>query len=327
MWTAAIAAVIVIGILVYEYRLRRPDQLVLCESKGAIGFRTVRFYPRHLSLAIPGTTHLMELRIDGVARGSIPIQTKLAASVAPSRENIGALVRLGGWAADAVVKAAREFEALIQGLVKEYSEKHTVEDLSSEGLAAFLRDRIAPARERFGLEVVSLTVQSIDPTDRAIAEAMRQRESARILEQTETLNQKARVAATEAKLRADEQIGLAEHALELKRIDLKREEQERESLLSHKRVEDELKHSRMKLEFEKEEMALLKSNPEILLLTPQVARLAEASQSLRNARTVVSLSPGDLEQGSRLGGLLQQFIRGVVEGQKPRPGGSGESGT
>ena len=47
----------------------------------------------------------------------------------------------------------------------------------------------------------------------------------------------------------------------------------------------------MRLAYEKEELEVLKSSPELLMLTPQVARLAEASQNLKNARTVISLSP------------------------------------
>ncbi len=47
----------------------------------------------------------------------------------------------------------------------------------------------------------------------------------------------------------------------------------------------------MRLAFEKEELEVLKSSPELLMLTPQAARLAEASQNLKNARTVISYHP------------------------------------
>jgi hypothetical protein len=77
-------------------------------------------------------------------------------------------------------------------------------------------------------------------------------------------------------------------------------------------MEDELKRNRMKLHFDKEEMELLKSNPQLLMLTPQVARLAEASQNLKNARTIVSLSPSDVEQGSSLLNMFQVFLHNLV---------------
>ncbi|MFH0992342.1 MAG: hypothetical protein V1799_20270 [bacterium] len=49
--------VIIISAAVYEFRLCRPDQIILYESKGTLGYRTSRFYPRHFSLPISATTH------------------------------------------------------------------------------------------------------------------------------------------------------------------------------------------------------------------------------------------------------------------------------
>jgi hypothetical protein len=316
MWIAGIIAVLLIVLAAYEYRLRKPDQLVLYETDGTIRLRGRVFYPRHFSLALPGTTHQMELKIDGVARGSVQIRTTLAVTVAPSRDNLASLVRVGGWKRDAVVKAAKVFETAIQGIVKEFTERYLIEEVSSEKLGEHLSANVNVRAPRFGLELVSLTVQSVDAVDPEIAEAMRRRESARILEQTELLNQKARVAAARAKLDADAQIALSEHELELKKYDLRRAELEQESVLAEKRTEDELKRSRMKLAFESEELALLKSSPELLLLSPQAARLAEASQNLRNARTIVSLGPSDTERGSRLASMFQRFLDLVLEGDK-----------
>jgi hypothetical protein len=311
MWFA-IPFILLIAAVLFEYRLRRPDQLILFESKGTIGFRKARWYPRHFSLALPGTTHLMELRVESSAKGSIPVIVKMAVTVAAAKENIGALVRVGGWSVGAVSKAAKELDAVLQGLVKEHTEKSELEGLSTEGIHTHLLQRASISRQNFGLDIISLTVQSLDPADPSIAEALRQRESARLLEQTEIMNQKARVAASQAKYRADEQIATFEHELEVKKFDLKRAEQEREASLAQRRVEDEMKRNRMKLEFDREEVNLLKENPQLLLLTPQAARLAEASQSLRNAKTVVSLAPGDADQGAKLLGLFQLFLDNIV---------------
>jgi hypothetical protein len=265
----------------------------------------------------------MELKIDGVARGSVQIRTTVVVTVAPSRENLANLIRVGGWRRDAVIKAAREFETVVQGSLKEFTERYLIEDLSSEGehLSAGVSVRTA----LFGWELVSLTVQSVDAVDLEIAEAIRRRESARIFENTELLNQKARVAAARAKLEADEQIALLEHQLELKKLDLRRTELDQEAVLAEKRTEDELKRSRLRLAFEGEELALLKSNPELLLLSPQAARLAEAGQNLKNARTVVSLWSPDTERDSGLSGLLQRLLRLVLEGEQKRLKTEGES--
>lgn len=316
MWIPAVVALLLIALIVYEYRLRKPDQLVLHETGGAIRLRAGAFYPRHFSLALPATTHQIELKIDGVARGSVQIRTTLVVTVAPSRDNLERLIRVGGWKRDAGVKAAREFETVIQGLVKEYTEKYLIEELSSGALTEHLTAGITAHAPEFGLELVSLTVQSIDAADPEIAEAMRRRESARILEETEMLNQKARVAAARARLQADEEIAVSEHNVELKKFDLRKAEIEQEAVLAARRTEEELKRSRQRLAFEAEELALLKSNPELLLLSPQAARLAEASQSLKNARTIVSLWPSEPERESSLSGLFQHFLELVMERDK-----------
>lgn len=320
MLIAAIAAVLVLAAaaVLYEYRLRKPDQLVMYESDGGVRLRGGRFYPRHFSLALAGTTHPIDLKIEGVARGGIQIRTAVAASVTASRENLTGLVRVGGWKADAVAKASRELETVIQSLVRQFTERHLLDELSSEALAGHLTAGVKASARDFGLALVSLTVQSIDAADPEIADAMRRRESARILEETEFLNQKARISAARARLEADEQIAFSEHELELKRLDLKKEELEKEALLARKRTEDELERSRMRLAYEGEEIALLKHFPELLLLSPQAARLAEASQNLKNARTIVSLWPSDAERESGLSGLFQRFLELALEADKKK---------
>lgn len=324
MWIAVVVAVIMFILAVYEFRLRKPDELVLYESDGDVRLRRGLLYPRHFSLAITGTTHPVELKIDSVARGSIQMRTTVIASVAPAREHLAGLIRVGGWQRDAVAKASRELENVIQGLVRQFTERHLIEELSSEMLSQHLMAAVKASAPEFGLELVSLTVQSIDPADPAIAEAMRRRETARILEQTELLNQKARIAAARAKLEADDQIALSEHELELRKLELKKAELEKEALLAEKRTEDELKRSRMRLDYEKEEMALLKSSPELLLLSPQAARLAEASQSLKNARTIVSLWPSGGEREAGLAGLFQRFLQLVLETDRKHLESKGE---
>lgn len=320
MWMVLVVLLLAaIGFVLFEFRLRKPDQLVLRESRGQIRLHTGVFYPRHFSLAIPAATHQIELTVESVSRGAIPVRVRLAVTLAPSRENLAGLVRVGGWQADAIAKAAQAFETVIQGAVAAYTEPRPVEELSGEALATHLEERLGREAARFGLEIVALSVQTIEPADAAIAEALRQRESARILEETEQLQQQARVSAARARVEAEEQIALAEHQLELKKLELKRQELEQEAALAEKRTEDELKRSRMRLAFEKEEMALLKSNPELLLLTPQAARLAEASQALKNARTIVSIGSSDAELGYTLSRIFQRFLDLMESGKKQIP--------
>jgi hypothetical protein len=113
--------------------------------------------------------------------------------------------------------------------------------------------------------------------------------------------------------------------LELKKYELKKTEMDKESEHAQKRMEDELTRKKMFLELDRSELELLKNSPELLLLTPQAARLAEASQSMKNARTVVSLSPNDMSIGSELIGLFQKFMEKAVNSQ-PKKGEESDKG-
>jgi hypothetical protein len=310
--------VLFILVLVYELRFRRPDQIVLYERRGKIITRKYRIYPRHLSLTVHATSEILLLNIDASAKGNLDVRVKLAITAVPFIENISTLIKVGGWSIDCVSKAYKKLEILIHGFVKEFTEKYEIEELSSEKIYEYLNKKIVVSKELFGLDVISLVVQSFEPVDLKIIDALRQQESARILEQTEKLNQKARISAAKAKIEADGEIALIENDLELKKYDLKKIEQEKESSLASKRVEDELVRDRMRLEYEKEELSLLKNSPELLLLTPQAARLAEASQTLKNAKTIISLSQNDVTQGSELLGLFQKFIKDLLSGSSKK---------
>lgn len=310
----------VVGIVVlvalavaYEYRFRKPDTIILYETKSGLGVRTGRFYPRHYSLPIRRTTHSIQLTVDATAKGNLDIRVKLGVTVAASPEHLTALVRAGGWNTDAVAKAAQDLEALLLGSVKEYTDLHKIEELSSEKIREHLNQKVPAAKASLGLEVISLTILSFEPLNPQISEALKQQEHARLLEQTEVLNQKARIAGARAKLKADEEIAFLENEIELKKYDLKKSQLERESVLADIRMNDELKRNRKKLEFDKEELDMLKSSPELLMLTPQAARLAEASQTLKNARTIVSLSPQDIAQGSEVLGMFQKLLLSALD--------------
>jgi len=176
-----------------------------------------------------------------------------------------------------------------------------------------LNERSTLIQETFGVEIISLAVQSLEPTDPAISDALRQQEQARLLEQTERLNHQARSSAAQAKFQADKEISQMEHDLELKKAELKKNLLEHESALTHQSLEDELERNRMRLAFEKEELEVLKNSPELLMLTPQAARLAEASQNLKNARTIVSFTPQELAQGSELLNLFRNLMQSALE--------------
>ncbi len=314
-----VIGVVVVAVIIlafFEYRVRQPDFLVLHEAKGGISLRKGLVYPRHFSLSLPRTTCLIQLTVEATAAGNLGVRVKLVGFVAPSLDHITSLIRVGGWNRDAVLRATDEVQVLLQGLVKEYTERSGIGTLSSANILNFLNERSAVIQEKFGVELISLAIQSLDPTDPEIADALRQQEQARLLEQTEHLNQQARVAAAKAKSQADEEIAQMEHTLDLKKAELKKLLLEKESALSQQSLSDELARNRMRLAFEIEELQVLKNSPELLMLTPQAARLAEASQNLKNARTVISLTPQDAAHGSELLNLFQELLQKALEAKK-----------
>jgi hypothetical protein len=311
----AIVVLVIVLVAALEYRIRQPDVLVLYEANGKIGLRKGLIYQRHFSLSLKRTTYPIQLKVEAAAVGNLGVNIKLVGSVAPALDHVQALIRVGGWNSEAVARAAEETGIRLEGLVKEYTEKSEIRALSSSGLVAYLNEHSAQFKEQFGVELISLAVHSMDAADSEIADALRQQEQARLMEETEKLNNQARVSAAKAKYQADEEIAEMEHALELKKATLKKTMLEQENSLAQKRLEDELTRNRLRLKFEKEELEILKNNPELLVLTPQAARLAEASQSLKNARTVITLSPQDLA-GSDLVNLFQNMLNKALEAKK-----------
>jgi len=314
-----IIGIVLVGcalVALFEFRIRQPDAIVLYESNGQIGVRRGLLYPRHFSLPLKRTTSPLQLTVEAAALGNLLVRVKLVGSAAPSIEHIQSLIRVGGWDSEAVARAVDQVRILLQGLVKEFTERSEISAISSPAILSHLNANLGLIEERFGVELISLAVQSLDPVDPKIAEALSQQEEARLLEQTEQLNHQARVVAARARYRADEEIAEMEHALELKRAELKKIQFESDAGLARQRIEDELARSRLRLAFEKEELDVLRQSPELLLLTPQAARLAEASQSLKNARTVISWTPQEIENGSELFALFRRLLQKELEAKK-----------
>jgi hypothetical protein len=314
--TISLIIAIAVAVVLFEFRIHQPDTLVLHESKGRILVRKGLFYPRHFSLILKRTTCPIQVTTEASAAGNIGVRVKLIGSIAPSIDHLSSLIRAGGWNSEAVARVADEAQVLLQGLVKEYTESAEISGLSSAKLVSYLNERLSLIEEKYGIELITLAVQSLDPIDPEIADALRQQEQARLMEQTERLNQQARISAAKAKYQADEEIAAMEHSLDLKRAELKKELLEKEAVLAQQRLADDLARNRLRLAFEREELEVLKSSPELLMLTPQAARLAEASQTLKNARTIVSLTPQDVGTGAELFGLFQNMLQKALESRK-----------
>jgi hypothetical protein len=188
-------------------------------------------------------------------------------------------------------------------------EQKDIDVLQPESLKKQLTKQVSEMALLLGLELDILHIQSIEPLDKRMTEAMQRREADRILEETEKASQQARVSAEKARIEADTEIADREHLLRLKKLELLGKEQAREAALAEARVREEQKRRRMQIETESREMELLKSHPEMILLSPQLAQLAESSQQLRNARTVVNLQGQD---GSAVG-FIQELLQDVLK--------------
>ena len=57
MEIALIIVVVIIALLTYEYRFRKPDRIVVYETRDGVGIRKARLYPRHFSMPITKTAH------------------------------------------------------------------------------------------------------------------------------------------------------------------------------------------------------------------------------------------------------------------------------
>lgn len=312
-----ILLLIIVGALIliflFEFRQRQPDEIILSDAGGTIKKRKGRYYPRHFSLAVPATIYSLVQEFESEAKGKLPLKIKLAFTTAASDEHLEALVRSGGWNKKMVQKAAEETSLFIQAMSKEFCEQHEIDELTSEALRKHLQKILEKESAKFGLQFISLSVQSIEPLDSEIAEAMQQQEAARIKEKTEKVNQAARLEAIKVKLETDEKIKQMEHQLKLKDLKLKQEAQEKEAELEKYRVEQELERRRMQLEMEQKELQAFNEHPELLLLSPQLARLAEASQQMKNARTVVSLSGMDQQKAGYVMEAIEQLVQKVFK--------------
>jgi hypothetical protein len=304
-----IVVVVLAAVWFIEYRFRRPDQIVLREKKGSVEENTNRWYPRHMSLALPGSVYAVQSQVDTEARGKLGIRVVLDLAVAPSRNHLQALVRAGGWSSDVVIHATRELERRTHALIREFAEQKDIDALQPEVLKKQLVKQVSDGSLLLGLELDNLHIQSIEPLDKRITEAMQRREADRILEETEKISQQARISAEKARIDAESEIADREHVLRLKKLDLSGKEQAKEAVLAEVRVREEQKRRLMQIDTETKEMDLLKKNPEMILLSPQLAQLAEASQQLRNARTVVNLQGQDGTAVGFLNDLIQDIIK------------------
>ena len=297
--------IICIILLALIVKVRRPDQLLLVEKHGKVQPYLKRWYFSKSVLALPATVKTLSTEVKTQARGKIDVVIKLFVSFFPNAEQAENLVRVGGWSSEAVERVAHELSGTVQGLVGELVEPLDITQVTRDKLSHMLRQKIQELAPNFGIAVTSVVVSEAEAADKKIADAIRKQEEARIQEETEKANQQSRIATEKLRLTADDEIARMKHKMEMEQLKLREIEELKSAELEQKLLEMETEKKRLSLKVEQEEADLLSKHPELMMLTPQLTRLVEASQQLKSARTVISLSP-EIQDG--LPKILQALL-------------------
>jgi hypothetical protein len=307
MEIAGLSAILLLFVaIIFEYRLRRPDEWALTEKGENIVRRSGRFYPRHFTLAFRANHYSMSQEMTADVRGLLSVKITYTLTVVPDGANISPLIRAGGWQKDLVQNAARELLIESQTIIRQACEALALEDLQSKGIRQALLEQKEHFRQAYGLELISVNIPLLAPVDPLIGEKLQEREAARIEQETERIRQETRIAREELRLQAEQKIAAENQKLELLRQQLQQEREKAENELAALRVESEAARRKILLATEKAELELAAAHPETLLTNPQLARLLEAGQSLKNAQTVVSF--GEMKDGSPLKEWLPELL-------------------
>ncbi|NOY78022.1 MAG: hypothetical protein GXO76_09165 [Calditrichaeota bacterium] len=318
-WYILLGLIVFLVILfVILAKARRPDQLLLIEKHGTVQPYLKRWYFSKSVLALPATVKTISTEVKTQARGKIDVIIKLSVSFFPDPERAGNLIRVGGWTPDAVDRVAQELSGTVQGLVGELVEPLNITQVTREKLSHMLRQKLQALAPSFGITVTSVVVSDAEAADQKIADAIRKQEEARIQEEMEKSSQRSRIATEKLRLAADDEIERMKHKMEMEHLKLREIEELKAAELEQKLLEKETEKKRLTLALEQEEAELLSRHPELMMLTPQLTRLVEASQQLKSAKTVISLSP-EIQDG------LPRILQTLLELLQSRKGQEKES--
>lgn len=281
---------LMLGLLFFFFQRKQPDQLVLIEKKGQVVQWTRPFFPKRICLSLPNTVHSFTTEIKTLDIGKIEALIKLSVSFYADPENLTNLIRTGGWTPDALKNIEKELAGTVQGIVGSVVENLAVTELKREIIAQSISEKLSRNAANAGVRISSVTVISADPVDSMITEAIKKQEEARIQENAERTLQASRTLQAELKAEADQKIAQAEHDVAMKKLALQKIREAGAAELARAAVEQSNERRKLELEIEKKEVEIIAQNPALLLLAPQLTRLTEASQQLKNAETVINFS-------------------------------------
>ena len=290
-WSIAIGVLIAAVIIwIGLFKRKHPDQLVLIERKGEVFLWKKAFYPKPFCLSLPSTVRSISTEVKTQAKGKLDAAIKLVITFYADPGQITNMIRIGGWTVNALSRIEKELAGTAQGIVGEIVEPLDITEMTREVIAKNMKNRLDAIGPNLGIKITAVTVTSAEAVDRKLAEAIKQREEARIQEDTERAVQASRIAQAEMKSNAERKIAESEHQIALKKYELRKIEEEKAAVLAKAAVEQQTERRRLELAVEKDEVEMLTKNPSMLLLAPQLTRLTEASQQLKNAETVITLS-------------------------------------
>jgi len=276
--------------LVFMVQRKRPDQLVLREKRGTVVRWTYAFYPKQICLSLPNTVQSFLTEIRTLGRGKIEVLVKVNVSFYADAANLENLTRVGGWSPTALKNVEKELTTTLTGLVGSVVENLEITEIQRETISQAVLEKLKPVAENSGVRISALTIISADPVDPKITDALKKLEEARLQEITDRTLQAARTLQAELKAQADQKIAQAEHEVALKKLALQKIREAEAAELALATVKQQNERRKLELEIEKKEVEIFVQNPALLLLAPQLTRLTEASQQLKNAGTIVTFS-------------------------------------
>jgi purine-nucleoside phosphorylase len=290
-WFIAAATVLFLfGALFFLFQRKRPDQLILLEKKGKVVEWTRSFYPKRICLSLSNTVHSFTAEVRTMGRGKIEVLIKVSVSFHTNPAKLENLIRVGGWSTAALKNVEKEITNAVPGIVGSVVENLEITEMQREAIARNLLEKLERLAENSGVQISTVTVISADPVDAKITEAIKKLEEARLQEIAERTLQTSRTLQAELKAQADQRIAQAEHEVAMKKLALQKIREAEAAELALATVKQQNERRKLELEIEKKEVEIFTQNPALLLLAPQLTRLTEASQQLKNAETVVSFS-------------------------------------
>jgi hypothetical protein len=303
--------VIAIIAIIVQIKIREPHQIIVKEKNGKFEASLQKLYLKCRSLPLSCEENFFESEFKATSSGNIEIKIKLNGSASIDFEKLDNLIKKGGWNEKALQNATEKFMSMAIGYLKSRIEKLEIEEINLEKIDYLIFNAKKESAE-FGISIKNFSATNLEILDEKAKEAIRAKESARLNKKNEEYLQNLKYDIEKKKCELELKLLEEKKNLSSQKKVLNEIEAENENHIKKLQAEFEKEIQQIKLEVEKQELELLKKHPELLLFSPQAARLIEASQSLKNARTIVNLS-GEAAKGVDISEALTDLISSLIK--------------